>query len=182
MSPIEINLSLTKKCSSCKQTKPRAEFTKNKTKPSGLGPSCRPCHRGQDKAYRARRTQEAKERRWARERTPAKRLRDQVGRHRRLYGGDFTVPQWLLLLALYGYICLCCGKHAWETPEGALTIDHIVPCSSGGANSFDNIQPLCLSCNCKKGSKETDYRPGWLALQKKGFGIALAAAAQALAS
>lgn len=53
---------------------------------------------------------------------------------------------------LYGYACLSCG--ATEN----MTIDHVIPISKGGINDISNYQPLCFSCNSKKGIKKTDYR------------------------
>ena len=46
---------------------------------------------------------------------------------------------------------LCCRKE----PDIIITVDHIIPVSKGGLNTVDNIQLLCLSCNSKKGNKNT---------------------------
>jgi len=54
----------------------------------------------------------------------------------------------------YGNRCLRCGS------EGPLTRDHVQPKSRGGDESLANMQPLCRSCNSKKGVRDTDYRPG----------------------
>jgi len=66
--------------------------------------------------------------------------------------GSFTTAEWKQLCDHYGNVCLCCGE------QKPLTVDHVVPISLGGANSIDNIQPLCGTCNSSKGAKVIDYR------------------------
>lgn len=34
-----------------------------------------------------------------------------------------------------------------------MTIDHILPRSLGGKDNIENLQPMCNSCNAKKGNK-----------------------------
>lgn len=67
-------------------------------------------------------------------------------------GGSYTAEEWLELCERYDNRCLCCGE------QKPLTVDHITPISRGGSNSIDNIQPLCLECNCRKFQKIIDYR------------------------
>ncbi len=66
--------------------------------------------------------------------------------------GKFTPTEWSNLCSKYDNKCLCCGERK------KLTVDHVVPIALGGANTIDNIQPLCLSCNSKKNKKIIDYR------------------------
>lgn len=47
--------------------------------------------------------------------------------------------------------CLKCG-----TREN-LTVDHIIPKSRGGNNSFVNLQTLCLKCNAEKKDNIIQY-------------------------
>lgn len=47
-----------------------------------------------------------------------------------------------------GFECANCGSSSSD-----LQIDHIIPVSSGGGNSLDNLQILCQSCNASKGAK-----------------------------
>lgn len=44
------------------------------------------------------------------------------------------------------HLCAYCGKTA-------TTIDHIVPASRGGANSWENTVAACLRCNGKKSNR-----------------------------
>ena len=68
--------------------------------------------------------------------------------------GGHTYGEWELLKKQYGYNCPCCKK---PEPEIKLTEDHIVPLSKGGSDLIENIQPLCLSCNCKKHTKSNKF-------------------------
>lgn len=70
----------------------------------------------------------------------------------RASGGDLKAKDWLFLVKLSGGKCLSCGK------EEKLTMDHIIPIKPGGKTTIENIQPLCNSCNARKGVNFIDYR------------------------
>jgi 5-methylcytosine-specific restriction endonuclease McrA len=65
----------------------------------------------------------------------------------------FTPAEWLTLCDKHDNQCLCCGRNDLK-----LTADHVIPLSRGGSNGIHNIQPLCQSCNGRKGTKTVDYR------------------------
>lgn len=44
--------------------------------------------------------------------------------------------------------CQYCGRK-----DVMLTIDHVMPKSRGGENSWDNLVSACLQCNARKGNK-----------------------------
>lgn len=47
------------------------------------------------------------------------------------------------------YICQYCGSQCC----GDQTIDHVIPKSRGGDNSYKNLVTACLSCNSKKANR-----------------------------
>lgn len=64
--------------------------------------------------------------------------------------GSHTLQDWEKLKELNNFTCVICERFE---PEVKLTEDHIVPLSKGGVDSIDNIQPLCRSCNARKGNR-----------------------------
>lgn len=80
-------------------------------------------------------------------------------RRARLVGaeGSYSSAEWFLLLSEYDR-CPVCHRRWEDIPpppnrQSVITADHIVPISKGGPNSIDNIQPLCYSCNSRKGDR-----------------------------
>ena len=57
------------------------------------------------------------------------------------------------------YTCIYCGVQPGETKHGRLlsredfTVDHIIPRSRGGRNTWGNTACACYTCNQRKGSR-----------------------------
>lgn len=63
-----------------------------------------------------------------------------------------TEQEWQDLCARYDHRCLCCGERK------PLSRDHVVPVTSGGLDTIENLQPLCRVCNSRKNNRTIDYR------------------------
>ncbi|MCX7879805.1 MAG: HNH endonuclease [Ignavibacteria bacterium] len=50
-----------------------------------------------------------------------------------------------------GNRCQYCGTHSTN-----LTVDHVIPKSRGGTDSWDNLVAACISCNNKKGNRSPE--------------------------
>lgn len=48
-----------------------------------------------------------------------------------------------------GYTCQYCGRNGGER----MTIDHVIPRSSGGRTVWENVVSACRTCNLRKGNK-----------------------------
>jgi len=52
--------------------------------------------------------------------------------------------------------CALCGITKNESP---LHVDHIIPRNKGGKTEYENLQALCVKCNCsKRDTDDTDFR------------------------
>lgn len=62
--------------------------------------------------------------------------------------GSWTLEDWSDILEQHGNQCAHCG--AGDVP---LEKDHIIPLTLGGSNWPENLQPLCRTCNARKGNR-----------------------------
>lgn len=68
-------------------------------------------------------------------------------------GAQHTLEEWEALCVKHEHKCLWCKK------AKPLSEDHVLPLTMGGADTIDNIQPLCVSCNSRKNNRHMDFRP-----------------------
>lgn len=73
------------------------------------------------------------------------RLRSRVAPHR-----NSLRPTRLAIFKRDKMTCQYCGK------KSRITIDHVLPTSRGGKNTWENMVAACFSCNNKKGGKTPD--------------------------
>lgn len=68
------------------------------------------------------------------------------------------------------YVCQYCGV---ETTKKTATLDHVLPISHGGANTWENCVCACSRCNINKGNdkkivpKNKPYKPNYFQLVEK---------------
>lgn len=91
-------------------------------------------------------------RQWRKDHPVARRVAEKDRKIRLRTPTRLTDADWAEVLRAYGDGCLRCGA----TED--ITIDHVVPPPTG-PHDKTNVQPLCRSCNSKKGRRHTDYRP-----------------------
>lgn len=89
------------------------------------------------------------------EKKPKKRL-SMAQRRKQRIEATASEAEILALFHSFGWLCLWCGDRPVR-----LTIDHVIPVSRGGSSTVENLQPLCLQCNIKKGTLSVDFRPLW---------------------
>ncbi|UVT17615.1 MAG: HNH endonuclease [Nitrospira sp.] len=66
-------------------------------------------------------------------------------------GNGRKPPEWMRKIVLSAYDGKCSGCRRTMRPD-QITVDHIVPVSEGGETEMENLQPMCISCNQKKGN------------------------------
>jgi hypothetical protein len=71
-------------------------------------------------------------------------------KHTRRTTGRLDIVAFYAKCEVLEWYCQICGK---ILTKDTVTIDHIVPVINGGTNAIENLQPLCRSCNGKKGSR-----------------------------
>jgi 5-methylcytosine-specific restriction endonuclease McrA len=62
---------------------------------------------------------------------------------------DVTRHQKIRAFAKWGHCCVYCTKDLFRTPTAykGHSIDHLIPESGGGGNSWENLVPACYVCN-----------------------------------
>lgn len=140
------------KCKGCRSAQRKEHYLRNKSK------IIEQCHEYYENNKKYVNERNAKYRRLNSEkaaaakkmwelRFPEKKRRHKLTRRARERGN----PTFLILSKemkrLYASSCAACGS------TQNIEADHIVPIARGGSTSIGNLQPLCKSCNCSKGSK-----------------------------
>lgn len=71
-------------------------------------------------------------------------------------GGTVTEVELQNLFKRQGGKCAGCKKRLGKFEDGKWHHDHVMPIALGGANTIENAQILCQSCNCRKQAKHPE--------------------------
>jgi 5-methylcytosine-specific restriction endonuclease McrA len=99
---------------------------------------------------------------WAKENPKLRKLQVKKSGHKRRAlingaGGTVTTKQLRDLFKRQGGKCAGCKKRLGKFEETKKwEHDHVMPIALGGANTIENAQILCKSCNCRKHAKHPD--------------------------
>lgn len=123
---------------------------------SGLINICKRCKSERGREWRQNNPEKVRE--MAREyrhspRGRAAQARKKARRRDRLESGNHTLTagQWMQLKAAWSYQCAYCGCEPDE-----LERDHVVPVVDGGDTDYENIVPVCSTCNKRKGGERLE--------------------------
>ena len=172
LSNLRTDIAMTSKiCKHCGIEKNYSEFSRQPDTRDGLHCWCRACKNENAKEWQKNNAERSREKNnfwnanhkdkingWHKEYYESHKKEHLIRVHRRLArvrganGNGVSVKEWDTVLAMYNHSCLSCGS------KEKMTMDHVIPLFCGGEHDISNIQPLCMSCNCSKGTKTIDYR------------------------
>jgi len=130
-------------CKKCKRDLPQSSFYKLRKNKPGLRSICKECQYNEIKEYR--KTFEGKT---SKALSNARRIAKENNKN---LSHSFSVDEWRERVLGSNGFCPMCGNSVGIL---ILTMDHAVPfckAPSGFIYTIDDVQPLCPSCNDKKG-------------------------------
>jgi 5-methylcytosine-specific restriction endonuclease McrA len=125
-----------KVCSTCKEVKPLSEFNNNKIRRDGKSERCKKCRA----KHRMKPTVKAKQ---------AVHMARFKFRNTAESSQDTLTSHQVGFILSEGYCGYCQEPLAYEDA----TVDHVIPISRSGANSFDNVVCACKGCNSTKNDR-----------------------------
>lgn len=138
-----------KKCPSCAEVRPRAEFGANRRSPDGLAHSCKECTRARDARWRKANPESTKKNRAKLARLYAEEPDRYLNyRYQSLYG--ITLAEYEAMLAAQDGGCAICG-HVPSGDEPRLAVDHDHRCCPTKKKSCGACVRGLLCGNCNRG-------------------------------
>ncbi len=156
-------MNTTKKCYKCKNRKELDEFYKDKYQTDGRTTSCKDCSKTRRKQWSAENREQTRQYNKTYYQKHREKLLTNQGMNQRAghanrkavrlgAPGIISADDIRRVFSACGFRCLRCGT------ENSLSLDHVVSFANGGANTIQNLQVLCCSCNASKKADTTDYR------------------------